>query len=133
MSIVFSCGGVPLNFTLPVILPSPAALTLLPKLNKPTTTSSNAVSIPASLYAIFIYAFSSMRSLFALRLVVLLLVVIRLRRRVRIDWFQPELFSDFFFFLVHTGDRLQGSQVHHKIPRLVRFDVVGKRRHWCSV
>src|ERR1700683_239423 len=50
MSMPFMCGAAPSILTVPVILPSPAALTFPPKSNAPQQTRTNAASAAADLY-----------------------------------------------------------------------------------
>ena len=66
------------------------------------------------------------RWLLLLRRLLLLLLGSGGRRCLWINRFQPDLFRNGFLFRVHG---LQGTQIKHQVPSLVRLNVVGKRRH----
>src|ERR1700683_11862 len=129
MSIPFMCGAGPSSFTVPVILPSPAALTPWLRINAAEQTRTIADSTTARLYRFLIESPLVKRTAKILKLVLMLFLLLS-RRSIWINRFQGELFRHFLFlaFLGH-----ESSQIENQVPSLVGFDVVGKRRHGSAI
>src|SRR5579863_517664 len=124
MSMPFICGAAPSSLTVPLILPSPAALTLWPEIRAKPQARTTADSTTAWLYRFFIKNLLGNCPLADFHDLLLS------RRGVWINRFQAKLFGHFFLFALL---RHQRPQIEHQVPSLIRLDVVGKRRHGSAV
>src|SRR5581483_4504251 len=97
MSIGRWWGGVPSNFTVPVIFPSAAALTVCPECNITSARRESLDNVTANLYPLFMECFSWSLLAFGLG-----------RRFVGIDGLQAQFFGDLRCFSFH---RLQRAKV----------------------
>src|SRR5271156_226057 len=136
----FMCGAVPSSLTVPVILPSPAALTFPLNINAPqiikTIDDSKTAKLRSlfmiALLTIFLAAFTLARQDFSTALALPLrgLLLSRWGRGIGIDRLQSELFGHLFFLAVLPHE---GSEIEDQIPSFLRFDVVGKGGHGSAV
>src|ERR1035437_2335491 len=129
MSMPFMCGAAPSSLTVPVILPSPAALTLWLRKNAPQETRITADSTAVNLLR-FVIENLLTKTAKLLLLCELFQPLLLARWGIGIDRLEVEFFRHLLLF---AGLRHERSQIENQIPRLIRLNVVGKRRHRSAV
>src|SRR5580698_160050 len=122
MSMPFMCGAVPVNFTVPVMEPPPAAFTFWLKTTAPMQTNTSAGSTAESLHPYGFLMNSLLVSQFS-----------RVPELLCWHRLQPQLLRNLSFLAVENIVGLQGTQIEHQVPCLIRFNVVGKRGHGCAI
>src|SRR5579871_179736 len=128
MSMPFMCGAAPSSFTVPVILPSPAAFTFWPRMRAAQQTNVATAVRNATLDRFFIEKILSLASsMFAMPVMASLLSRCR---SIGIHRLEAQALGN---GLGLAGLRHQSSQVKHEIPGLVGLDVICEGRHGRAV
>src|ERR1019366_3506384 len=125
MSMPFMWGTAPSSLTVPVILPSPAALTFWPRISAPQQMRATADKTAADLKCFLIEISPLYPTNWSNPLALLLACW-----GIWIHWLQSKLFRHLFFLALLSHKR---AQIEHQIPSLIRFDIVGKRRHRSAI
>src|ERR1700733_11191306 len=127
MSMPFMWGAGPSSLTVPVILPSPAALTVCVEIKAAHPINTISDSITAELRRFLIEVL--LKELLAEPGCMPQPLLLRYRS-IGIDRLQGKLFRHFFFFALLSHKR---SQIENQVPCFIGLDIVGKRRHGSAV